>query len=88
MEELQHNEVLKQYPDELAELRKVKAELFPVRVTVAEDIDSGTIQLTIGKGTLTLTSNQARDLATELRKAANKLGAQRFEQDKKKKRRR
>jgi hypothetical protein len=88
MQELEHNEVLKQYPDELAELRKVKAELFPVKVIVSEDIDSGTVQLTIGQGTLTLTSSQALDLAAELRKAANKIGTRRFEQDKKRKRRR
>jgi hypothetical protein len=89
MQELKHNDALKQYQNELVELQKqVKTELTPVRVSVTEDVDSGIIVLTIGKTTLHLASNQARDLAAELRKAANKVGAQRFEKDRKRKRRR
>ena len=86
MESLQHNDMLKEYPNELLEVRKAQPELFPVRVTVSEDAEKGTVKLQAGQMSLTLPLNHALDLAKKLRKAANKIGVRRFEQQRKNKR--
>jgi hypothetical protein len=57
--------------------------LKPVTVKVAEDYHTKTVSLTIGgEPSLTLSRQQALDLARELRKAANRLGTEVYGQKK------
>ena len=89
MQELKHNEFLKEYPDELMDaMRLIDSGITPVKVNVAEDFTHQTVKLTIGKATLTLARTQALDLAAELRKAANRIGEMAYEHKKKKRKRR
>jgi hypothetical protein len=89
MQELKHNELIKQYPDELLDaMRQIDSGITPVKVNVAEDLIHQTVKLTIGKATLTLARAQALDLAAELRKAANRIGVMAYEHNKRRKKRR
>lgn len=58
-------------------LKQKTTQPVPVPVKVSEDLRAETITLTVNNTPLLLSRNQALDLAHALRKAANRIGAQR-----------
>ena len=73
METLEYGKMKKQYPEVLPELEKKFDNLEGVTVIVNEDYKNRIVELKIGRNNLTLTIRQAKDLALEIRKAANRL---------------
>jgi hypothetical protein len=74
MEELKHGEVVKTYgkdPEELLLMEKMG--LPGIKVEVDEDYKAETVILTVGQQNVVMTLRQARDLALELRQAANRV---------------
>lgn len=76
MEELKHNEVSKHFPEALEQLRKVDPNLQPVVVQIAEDFQNSLVKVAIGNMRINFTISQARDLAFEIRQAANRIEKQ------------
>jgi len=81
MQTLSHNEIEKQYQIEkgLEQLQEnVRKALTPVKVKIEEDLQNETVSLIVNGSTLLLSLEQTRDLAHELRRAANRIGEARF----------
>lgn len=83
METLEHDGKIKPYDME-KELKQFLQETTekpaPVPVKVYEDLKKEIVNLIIGNNLLMLSRQQALDLAHVLRKAANRIGQQQFNQ--------
>lgn len=75
MEELKHGDLVRKYDEGASEelLLREKMGLPGILVEVEEDIKAETVVMAVGKQNVVMTLRQARDLALELRQAANRV---------------
>lgn len=74
MQELEYNDIKKDYTSEIDQLRQSAEEAIQgVKVKVIEDFKHGTVELSIAGRETILTIQGARDLAIGLHQAANRV---------------
>ena len=76
MEELKHNEVVKDYSEVIEAMRKLDPNLNTVKIEVKEDFRRSLVEVRFAGQSIVFTVAQARDLAFEIRQAANRVEKQ------------